>query len=259
MNEQVILSASNVGLSYRQRIGLLKHERFWGLRDVSFELRAGETLGVIGSNGAGKSTLLRMIAGIVDPDRGQLWRRPGITANLLALNVGFKPELSGRENVLFGGLLLGLSHRQISERINDIHAYSELKDFFERPVGTYSTGMRARLGFALAINTDPDILLIDEVLGVGDESFKMKSHQAMKAKISSNKTVVLVSHSMEAIRDLCDRVLWLHEGQSVMCGDANQVVDAYLHAIRVAVRDIQKMEREERLRNSAQVSQAQDQ
>lgn len=244
MTGQLIFTAYNVGLSYRQRIGLLRHERFWGLRDVSFQLRAGETLGVIGSNGAGKSTLLRLIAGIVDPDRGQMWRKPGVTGNLLALNVGFKPELSGRENIMLSGLLLGLSHRQISERIDEIHAYTELKDFFERPVGTYSTGMRARLGFALAIHADPDILLIDEVLGVGDESFKIKSHEAMKAKIKSNKTVVLVSHSMEAIRSLCDRVLWLHEGRSIMCGEAGEVVDAYLGAIRVAVRDMQKKARE---------------
>jgi lipopolysaccharide transport system ATP-binding protein len=244
MSGQLILTTYNAGLSYRQRVGLLKHESFWGLRDVNFQLRAGETLGVIGGNGAGKSTLLRMIAGIVDPDCGHLWRKPGLTANLLALNVGFKTDLSGRDNVLLSGLLLGLSRKQISDKIDEIHAYSELKDFFERPVATYSTGMRARLGFALAIHADPDILLIDEVLGVGDESFKIKSHEAMKAKISSNKTVVLVSHSMEAIRSLCDRVLWLHDGRSVMSGETDHVVGSYLEAVRVAVRDMQKKPRQ---------------
>jgi lipopolysaccharide transport system ATP-binding protein len=243
MSGQLILTTFNIGLSYRQRVGLLKHDYFWGLRDVSFQLRAGETLGVIGGNGAGKSTLLRMIAGIVDPDKGHLWRKPGLTANLLALNVGFKPSLSGRENVLLSGLLLGLSHRQIIEHIDAIHAYSELGGFFDRPLASYSTGMRARLGFALAIHADPDILLIDEVLGVGDESFKIKSHKAMKEKISSNKTVVLVSHSMEAIRELCDRVLWLHEGRSIICGEANYVVDSYLNAVRSAVRDMNKAQK----------------
>jgi lipopolysaccharide transport system ATP-binding protein len=240
MSAQVVLSAQGVGLSYRQRTGLLKYERFWGLSKVDLELYEGETLGVIGSNGAGKSTLLRMLAGIVSPDCGRLWRKPGVTASLLALNAGFKPELSGRENTVFGGLLLGLSRRQIDERLEEIKQYSDLKDFFERPVGTYSTGMRARLGFALAMHAEPDILLIDEVLGVGDESFRLKSHEAMKAKISSNKTVVLVSHSMEAVRELSDRVLWLHEGRSILCDDPKKVTEAYFEAVRLAVRDMQK-------------------
>lgn len=235
MSESPLISAQNVGISYRQRTGVLRHESFWALNDVSFDLFPGETLGVIGSNGAGKSTLLRMIAGITDPDRGKLYRQPNISANLLALNVGFKQELSGRENVLFSGLLLGMSRRQIVEKIDEIRHYSELDDFFERPVGTYSTGMRARLGFALAIHADPDILLVDEVLGVGDESFKIKSHAAMKAKIASDKTVVLVSHSMEAIRSLCDRVLWLHQGRTIICDKTDKVVDGYLETVRQVV------------------------
>ena len=244
MSGRVILQAHNVGLSYRQRTGLLRHEYFWGLKDVSLQLREGETLGVIGGNGAGKSTLLRLLSGIVAPDRGSIWRKPGTTASLLALNAGFKPELSGRENTIFGGLLLGLSRRDIESRLEQIKDYSDLGDFFEKPVGTYSTGMRARLGFALAMNSDPDILLIDEVLGVGDESFKYKSQQAMKDKIRSNKTVVLVSHSMEAIRELSDRVLWMHEGSSLMCDDTDKVVDLYLEAIRLVVREMQKKERD---------------
>lgn len=235
MSESPLISAQNVGISYRQRTGVLRHESFWALNDVSFDLFPGETLGVIGSNGAGKSTLLRMIAGITDPDRGKLYRQPNISANLLALNVGFKQELSGRENVLFSGLLLGMSRRQIVEKIDEIRHYSELDDFFERPVGTYSTGMRARLGFALAIHADPDILLVDEVLGVGDESFKIKSHSAMKAKIASDKTVVLVSHSMEAVRSLCDRVLWLHQGRTIICDKTDKVVDGYLETVRQVV------------------------
>lgn len=244
MAGRIILQAQNVGLSYRQRTGFLRHERFWGLQDVSLELREGETLGVIGSNGAGKSTLLRLFAGIVAPDRGKLWRKPGTSASLLALNAGFKPDLSGRENTIFGGLLLGLSRREIGRRLEQIKDYSDLGDFFERPVGTYSTGMRARLGFALAMNSDPDILLIDEVLGVGDESFKYKSQQAMKEKIRSNKTVVLVSHSMDAVRDLSDRVLWMHGGRSIVCDEKNKVIDGYIETIRITVRAMQQKERE---------------
>jgi lipopolysaccharide transport system ATP-binding protein len=137
-----------------------------------------------------------------------------------------------------------LTRREIESRLELIKDYSDLGDFFEKPVGTYSTGMRARLGFALAMNSDPDILLIDEVLGVGDESFKYKSQQAMKDKIRSNKTVVLVSHSMDAIRELSDRVLWMHEGSSLMCDDTNKVVDQYLEAIRLVVKEMKKKERE---------------
>lgn len=243
MTSRVILSAQNLGVSYRQRTGLLKYDKFWALQDVSFTLRAGETLGVIGSNGAGKSTLLRLIAGIIEADRGHLWRHPHMTASLLALNVGFKPELSGRENATISGLLLGLSLKQVRSLIDDIRTFSELGDFFERPVGSYSTGMRARLGFAVAIHADPDILLIDEVLGVGDESFKLKSHNAMKQKIHSNKTVVLVSHSMEAIKSLCDRVIWIHAGRSIICGEADHVINGYLETIRIAVKHEREKER----------------
>ena len=243
MSEQVILEARNVGLSYRQRTGVLRFKHFWALDEVSFTLRAGETLGVIGANGAGKSTLLRMIAGIMEPDRGTLWRKPGLNASLLALSVGFKPELSGRENVIIGGLLLGLSLQRIRSLVDEIQAFSELGEFFERPVGSYSTGMRARLGFAVAIHADPDIMLIDEVLGVGDERFRAKSQQAMRDKIEAKKTVVLVSHSMDAIRLLCDRVLWIHEGRSIVCGPAEEVIDGYLETIRLAIKQQQAEER----------------
>lgn len=237
MSSQVILEANQVGVSYRQRSGLLRYERFWGLKDVSFSLRAGETLGVIGGNGAGKSTLLRMIAGIIAPDRGHLWRHPHMTASLLALNAGLKPELSGRENAIISGLLLGMRQKEIADLLSEIRAFSGLGDFFERPVGTYSTGMRARLGFAVAIHADPDVLLIDEVLGVGDHNFKAKSHAAIQEKIRAKKTVVLVSHSMEAIRRLSDRVLWIEQGKSIACDEPNHVINGYFEAIRLAVKD----------------------
>lgn len=244
MSSPVILDARHVGISYRQRSGLLRYERFWGLKDVSFTLRAGETLGIIGSNGAGKSTLLRMIAGIIAPDRGELWRNPHMTASLLALNAGLKPELSGRENAIISGLLLGMKRCDITALLDDIRAFSGLEEFFERPVGSYSTGMRARLGFAVAINADPDVLLIDEVLGVGDQNFKEKSHAAIKEKIRSNKTVVLVSHSMEAIRSLSDRVLWLQQGTSIVCDEPNYVINGYIETIKLAVKN-QKQQMEE--------------
>ena len=234
MPGDLILQAEHVGLSYRQRVGMLRYDSFWALQDVSFELYEGETLGVIGNNGAGKSTLLRMIAGIVDPDRGVLHRSKPLSASLLALNVGFKPELSGRDNVVISGLLLGMKRADIRRQMDDIREFSDLGDFFERPVGTYSTGMRARLGFAVAIHADPDILLIDEVLGVG----------AMRAKIKQGKTVILVSHSMEAIRELCQRVLWIERGKSIICSDAETVISGYHETVRQAVREMHQAERE---------------
>lgn len=244
MPGDLILQAEHVGLSYRQRVGMLRYDSFWALQDVSFELYEGETLGVIGNNGAGKSTLLRMIAGIVDPDRGVLHRSKPLSASLLALNVGFKPELSGRDNVVISGLLLGMKRADIRRQMDDIREFSDLGDFFERPVGTYSTGMRARLGFAVAIHADPDILLIDEVLGVGDQTFREKSHAAMRAKIRQGKTVILVSHSMEAIRELCQRVLWIERGKSIICSDAETVISGYHETVRQAVREMHQAERE---------------
>lgn len=245
MSGKKILEAKNIGICYRQRAGFLRYDHYWALKDVSFSLHAGETLGVVGANGAGKSTLLRMIAGIVEPDCGELWREPNTTASLLALNVGLKNELSGRENAIISGLLLGMSLARIRSLLDDIHRFSGLGEFFERPVASYSTGMRARLGFAVAIHADPDVLLIDEVLGVGDQNFKDKSHRAMKEKINSNKTVVLVSHSMEAIKALCDRVLWIHEGKSIICDEVDYVTNGYQEAASIAYREEQERRKTE--------------
>lgn len=231
-----IVELRNVGVSYLQRTGLLRYRRFWGLDDISLSLYAGETLGIIGANGAGKSTLLRLLARITVPDRGQIHWDRRLTSSLLALNAGFRPELSGRDNAIVSGMLLGLRRSEIDALLPRILEYSELGDFFDSPAGTYSSGMRARLGFAVAIHADSDILLIDEVLGVGDESFRIKSQQAMREKIRSNKTVVLISHSMNAIRELCDRVIWIEKGKCIITGDSDYVVSGYQEAVRLAVR-----------------------
>ena len=250
MAGEVIVELSGVGVSYLQRTGVLRYQRLWGLEDVNLELRAGETLGIIGANGAGKSTLLRLLARITEPDRGEIrWRRE-MSSSLLALNAGFRPELSGRDNAMVSGMLLGLRRRDIEALLPRIREYSELGDFFDRPAGSYSTGMRARLGFAVAIHADSDILLIDEVLGVGDESFRIKSQHAMKQKIRSNKTVVLVSHSMEAIKELCDRVIWIEKGRCLITGEAKYVVDGYQDAVKKAVRQAMQAQRAKGLAES---------
>ncbi|CBL43692.1 similar to Teichoic acids export ATP-binding protein TagH [gamma proteobacterium HdN1] len=234
---RVLIRADHVGVSYRRHLGLLKHDRFWALRDISFNVGAGETLGIIGGNGAGKSTLLRLIAGITTPDRGTIYRRPKTTSSLLALNVGLKPELSGEKNAILGAMLLGLRYQEARRKLPEIREFSGLGEFFDEPVITYSTGMKARLGFSVAMHADPDILLIDEVLGVGDQDFKERSTEAMKAKIRSNKTVILVSHSLESVSELCTRVLWIEKGATIFCGDAQTALHGYKEAIKQAMHE----------------------
>ncbi len=221
-----ILSLHQVGVFYRRHRGIFG-EPFWALKEVSFKLHAGETLGIIGRNGAGKSTLLRLLAGIIKPDRGEVQRSGGYRTSLLSLNLGFIPYLNGRENAMLGGMLLGLRRHEIAARLEQIKAFSELEDFFERPINTYSSGMLARLGFSVAFQADPDILLIDEVLGVGDAQFNQKSTLAMQEKIKAGKTVVFVSHNGQIIHEICDRVVWIENGVTQAEGSPHEVLSAY--------------------------------
>ncbi len=231
-SEPNILSLHHVGLYYSRRVGILKRTRHWALRDVSFDLRAGETLGIIGKNGVGKSTLLRILAGIIEPNAGKMIiHRPGLRISLISIGAGFVPYLSGRENAILSGMLMGSTKKEILSRMDDILDFSELNGFFDQPVNTYSTGMRARLGFSVAYHIDPDVILLDEVLGVGDEAFRVKSTSAMKERIKSDKTVVLVSHSVPLIREICDRLVWIEKGQTQAQGNVSEVLDAYLKSI----------------------------
>jgi len=227
-----ILSLDHVGLYYSRRQGFLKRSRFWALEDVSFDLYAAETLGVIGRNGVGKSTLLRLLAGIIAPNTGKVVvHRPGLRISLISLGAGFVPFLSGRENAILNGLMLGATKSEMISRMDDILAFSELDGFFDEPVNTYSTGMRARLGFSVAFHLELDVILLDEVLGVGDEAFRKKSTEAMKQKIKSEKTVVLVSHSVPLLKELCDRIVWIEAGRTQVQGKVPEVLEAYLKKI----------------------------
>lgn len=226
MSEQLALSLRNVGAFYWRQAGYLRKERFWALKDVSFELYHGESLGVIGRNGAGKSTLLQVLAGILRPDRGTMINH-GVQTALLSLQIGFVPYLTGRQNALLSGMLIGLQRKEVIEKMADIKKFSELEDFFDQPISTYSSGMKARLGFSVAFQLNPDVLLIDEVLGVGDADFQRKSSAIMHEKIRSDKTIVLVSHSAETIRRLCDRAVWIEEGVSCAYGDTSEVLTSY--------------------------------
>lgn len=206
------------------------YEDFWALRDVSFALPRATTLGIIGENGSGKSTLLKILARILRPDKGT-FSVTGKVSTLLELGAGFHPELTGRENIFLNGSILGLNQREIAARYDDIVAFSELERFIDTPVKNYSSGMYVRLGFAVAINVEPDILLIDEVLAVGDEAFQRKCSDKIFEFKTSGKTIVLVSHGLEAVRNICDQVIWLHQGEIKGCGDASEVVDLYLRQV----------------------------
>ncbi len=230
MNNNV-MELHNVGVQYRTRRSFFRHDYFAALEDVSFTIKRGETLGVLGSNGCGKSTLLRVLANIYEVDSGTVsWHCKQVA--LLSLALGFDPELSGRDNAIISGMFLGARKREVLAMLDEIIEFSELEDFIDNPIKTYSSGMRARLGFSVALKMRSELLLIDEVLGVGDGKFKLKANKAMLDKINSKQTVVLVSHSMNQILKLCERALWLDQGKIKMIGETEEVVSAYKQFIK---------------------------
>ena len=204
-----------------------KKEVIQALSSVSFEVSQGEILGIIGTNGSGKSTLLRTIGGIFSPDSGNV-ELYGNKVSLLSIGVGFNQRLTGRENIILSGLLTGYTRDEINERMNSIIEFSELGKFIDRPVHTYSSGMYSKLAFSVAAELNTDILLIDEVLSVGDEHFSKKSYYRMQELIKDrNHTVVIVSHNLKTLRELCDRVMWLEKGVVRELGNTDQILDMY--------------------------------
>ena len=201
-------------------------EEFWAVRDVSFEVPAGATFGLIGQNGSGKSTLLKCLARILHPDAGSITMN-GRAASLLEVGSGFHPELSGRENVFLNGSILGLSRKEVAQRFDEIVDFSGVAKFIDQPVKNYSSGMYVRLGFSVAIHVRPDILVVDEVLAVGDGAFKKKSAAKFKEFTNSGRTVILVSHSLSQVRAMCDQVAWLNQGTLQAVGPAKEVTKAY--------------------------------
>jgi len=201
-------------------------KRFWALRDVSFSLGPGETLGIIGGNGSGKTTLLRLLAGVTQPTAGTLAVR-GKLGTIIELTAGFEGELTGRENIMLNGSIQGMSNRRVREQLDEIIEYSGIREFIDVPFKRYSAGMMVRLGFALAIQTEPDVLLIDEVLAVGDAQFREKSQKRMLDLIGRGCAVVLVSHSMDAVKAICKRGLWIHQGEIRVDGPIYDACHAY--------------------------------
>ncbi|MEJ5293952.1 MAG: ABC transporter ATP-binding protein [Fimbriimonadales bacterium] len=202
-------------------------EHIVALKEVSFTIHQGETVGVIGRNGSGKSTLLGIIARVYRPTSGSITVN-GRVAPLLELGAGFHPDLTGLENIYFNGVILGLTRRQVAERLPEIIAFAELEDYIDAPIRTYSSGMLMRLGFAIAAHVDADILLVDEVLAVGDAHFQQKCHRKIREFQEQGRTILFVSHDMEAVRQVAQRALWLDKGVLRADGEVNTVIEAYL-------------------------------
>jgi ABC-type polysaccharide/polyol phosphate transport system ATPase subunit len=207
------------------------------LRNVSFEVPHGSVVGIVGVNGAGKSTLMRTVAGILPPTEGRV-EVNGRVSTLLALGVGFNADLSGRENVVLGGLAAGLTRQQLAAKYDDIAEFAELGDFMDMPMRTYSSGMYGRLAFSVAVNMEPDILLIDEALSVGDARFKRKSFEKMRELCAEARTILIVSHALRSIGELCNEVVWMQNGQVEMKGDPDTVIEAYTQFLGVGESDV---------------------
>lgn len=254
--KEISISVNNLHIRYKGlkkfsiKKSLLKMkggrlEIFEALKGVTFEVEKGKILGIVGKNGSGKSTLLRSIAGIFSPDKGSI-NLHGNTISLLSIGVGFQPALTGYENIFLSGMLLGFTEEEVKEKLNDIIEFSELGDFIYSPVKNYSSGMYSKLAFSITAILETDIMLIDEVLSVGDIQFKAKSYAKMKELISdTNRTVVIVSHSTETLRELCDVILWLHEGEIKMMGECSEVLDKYKDFMQAEAEKREKAKQEE--------------
>ncbi|GHA06333.1 ABC transporter ATP-binding protein [Oceanisphaera arctica] len=248
MNRNTAIRAQHLGKLFRlypsprdrlkealNPFGKRYHTEFHALSDVSFEVKKGEVVGVLGNNGAGKSTLLKIITGVLTPSQGRATVQ-GRVSSLLELGAGFNPDYSGLENIYLQGTLLGYRREQMAARLDDILAFADIGDFVHQPVKMYSSGMFARLAFAVAINVDPDVLIVDEALSVGDMAFQEKCILRMKSMIRDDRAILFVSHSLPSIRNFCNRAIWLERGRLVMDDVAHKVCDAYAEASQAANR-----------------------
>ena len=231
VNKPVMLELDKVSLNFSTSKATFDHGVHHVLDDVSFKLYENETLGIIGRNGAGKTTMLRIMAGILAPTSGTVSLNPGKTSSLLSIGLGFRADLSGRDNAMLAAMLQGSSKKQARSYLEEIKEFSDLGDSFEEPVKTYSSGMRSRLGFTTALMTHVDILLIDEVLSVGDAQFKAKAASAMKGRIGGDQTVVFVSHTDSQIEELCDRAIWIDKARIASEGETGKVLQDYRNSI----------------------------
>ncbi|MFZ5376667.1 MAG: ABC transporter ATP-binding protein [Patescibacteria group bacterium] len=207
-------------------------ESFWALNDVSFEVKKGETIGIIGPNGSGKSTLLKLMAGVTKPTNGSI-KMNGRIAPLIELGAGFHPELTGRENIFLNGVILGMTREEIKSKVNDIVDFADIWDFIDQPIKHYSSGMYLRLAFAVAVHSNPEILLIDEILAVGDEAFQRKCFDRLAEFKRKRVTIVLVSHSLDAVMKFTDKAMYIENSIMKGWGESKDVVDVYLKQVSV--------------------------
>lgn len=235
--KNIALEVNHVSIDYRNLMHMSMHQSLLqkgvkraeiirAVDDVSFSVEKGKILGIVGRNGSGKTTLLRSIAGIFRPDEGYIDTK-GNHVSLMAIGIGFNPNNTGRENILKSGMLLGCKLEYIKEHMDEIVEFSELGDFIDRPVRTYSSGMYSKLSFAVTAILDTDIMLVDEVLSVGDEHFRQKSYKKMEELMLSNRTVVIVSHATDTLKKFCDQVLWINDGKFMKLGDTEEVLAEY--------------------------------
>jgi len=229
--KETCIRLENVGLTFKSRRSFFRYSKHHALKNISFELHKGETLGIIGRNGCGKSTLLKVLSGILKPDEGAIYNYVNYVS-LQSLATGFDGHLSGRNNAIISAMLLGHSKEYAMSALPSVLAFSELAESFEEPVKTYSSGMRSRLGFSVAMLMRADVLLVDETLGVGDKRFRVKAEAAILGRINSNQTVVFVSHSGRQVKRLCQRAVWLEQGEVVKIGEAEDLVDQYEHFVQ---------------------------
>jgi len=224
-------------------LGKKYHKDFYALNDVSFEIKKGETVGIIGKNGAGKSTLLKIITGVLTPSRGHVHVN-GRISSLLELGAGFSPEYTGIENIYLQGTLMGYTHEETERKIDEILSFADIGDFVYQPIKSYSSGMLARLAFAVAINVDPDVLIVDEALSVGDMAFQEKCILKMKSMLNNNRAILFVSHSLPSIRNFCNKAIWIKDGKVMMQNEAHIVCEAYSDYMKNS-NDVQKIEKGE--------------
>lgn len=220
-----LIKAENLSVKYQR--GLIRPFVHTALDDVSLTIKAGDTLGILGKNGSGKSSLLRVLAGIIKPSSGRVLVTPGIKRVMLSIGLGFRNDLSGRDNAMLSLMLQGTRRSSAKGTLNKIHEFSEIGDYFDQPLKTYSTGMRARLGFATAIMTQLDVMFIDETLAVGDQEFKAKAQQALLDKMSRGTATVIVSHDVKQLKKVCNHAVWLKDTRLVQAGPINDVVQQY--------------------------------
>ena len=230
MNDPII-TLDNITCSFNVRQFAFRSKRYDVIKGINLTIHRGETLGIIGRNGAGKSTLLKIISGVLKPDSGRVFYHQPLSVSLLTMQLGFSADISGRHNAILGAMMLGHSKKEALARLDAIVACAEAEKWIDDPLKTYSAGMRARLGFAVSMEMSPDVLLVDEALGVGDASFREKSTKAMKEKMQSGQTVVFVSHIESTVHELCTRAAWIENGKIKKVGEVGTVLSAYQRTI----------------------------